>query len=53
MRWLWSSDWRGIPLLTKHVGHRFISYRDIYERIKKKVFDEFPKFDRKIEGLVE
>jgi hypothetical protein len=35
------------------VGHKFVSYRDIYEKIKRKVYDEFPRFDRKIKQLDE
>jgi hypothetical protein len=28
-----------------------MSYRDIYERIKSKVYDEFPRFDKKLKTL--
>jgi hypothetical protein len=38
-------------LLIQHQNHRFMSYRDIYERIKSKVYDEFPRFDKKLKTL--
>ena len=48
---LWFALKLGSWWFNKHTGHRFVSYRDIYERIKQRVFEEFPRFDRKIRDL--
>lgn len=37
--------------MRQHFQHKFMSYRDIYQRVKAKVKEEFPRFESKIKVL--